>query len=64
MNKGLIAYSLIPVIVFVAFITAFNTSEPLNIDKEDVQALHEKHKEEFPNQICVNFENGEKVAQK
>ena len=39
MNKGLIAYSLIPVIVFVAFITAFNASEPLNIDKYSVEGF-------------------------
>ena len=36
MNRGLIAYSLIPIVVFVAFFASFNTDEPLNIEKYSV----------------------------
>lgn len=39
MNKGLIAYSLIPIVVFVAFMASFNTTESLNMNKYSVEGL-------------------------
>ncbi len=39
MYKGLVAYSVIPVVLFAAFIVAINTSETLNMDKYSIQGL-------------------------
>ena len=40
MKRGLIASTLVPILVFVVYITAFNsTTEPLNIDKYSIEGL-------------------------
>jgi len=39
MYKGLVAYSIIPVVVFIAFFTAFNSTESLNEDRYSIQGL-------------------------
>jgi len=39
MYKGLVAYSVIPVVLFVAFIAALNTSEVLDMEKYSIQCL-------------------------
>lgn len=39
MYKGLVAYSVIPVLFFAAFIVALNTSDTFNMDKYSIQGL-------------------------
>lgn len=39
MYKGLVAYSIIPVVVFIAFFTALNSTESLNEDRYSIQGL-------------------------
>ena len=40
MKRGLIASTLVPILVFVVYVTAFNsTTEPLNIDKYSIEGL-------------------------
>ncbi len=39
MYKGLVAYSIIPVLVFIAFFTAFNTTNTLNKEAYSIQGL-------------------------
>ena len=40
MKRGLIASTLVPMLVFVVYVTAFNsTTEPLNIDKYSIEGL-------------------------
>ncbi len=39
MYKGLVAYSIIPVVLFVAFISAINTSTDLDMEKYSIQCL-------------------------
>lgn len=39
MNKGLVAYSIIPVVVFIAFFTAFKTTNTLDVEKYSTEGL-------------------------
>lgn len=39
MNKGLVAYSIIPVVVFIAFFTAFKTTNTLDAEKYSTEGL-------------------------
>lgn len=39
MNKGLIAYSIAPIVVFIAFLTAFNTTVAIDTQKYSVDGL-------------------------